>query len=187
MYQSFYGLTDKPFQLNPDPSFYFGSREHRRAMAYLEYGLHQNEGFIVVTGDVGTGKTTLIRSILGIRLSRGIRAVLAAPTGRAAKRMAEATGHEAKTIHRLLESSGGMGTFQRNEENPLEGDLLIVDEASMLDTVLMNSLLKAALSRVLPVSTSGPVTTSMARSAAAVIGEAALQASAMVAAPTLCA
>ncbi|MBL8495627.1 MAG: AAA family ATPase [Rhodocyclaceae bacterium] len=64
MYQSFYGLTDKPFQLNPDPSFYFGSREHRRAMAYLEYGLHQNEGFIVVTGDVGTGKTTLIRSLL---------------------------------------------------------------------------------------------------------------------------
>lgn len=65
MYQSFYGLTDKPFQLNPDPSFYFGSREHRRAMAYLEYGLHQNEGFIVVTGEVGTGKTTLIRSLLG--------------------------------------------------------------------------------------------------------------------------
>lgn len=64
MYQSFYGLTDKPFQLNPDPSFYFGSREHRRAMAYLEYGLHQNEGFIVVTGEVGTGKTTLIRSLL---------------------------------------------------------------------------------------------------------------------------
>lgn len=65
MYESFYGLTDKPFQLNPDPSFYFGSREHRRAMAYLEYGLHQNEGFIVVTGEVGTGKTTLIRSLLG--------------------------------------------------------------------------------------------------------------------------
>lgn len=64
MYQTFYGLTDKPFQLNPDPAFYFGSREHRRAMAYLEYGLHQNEGFIVVTGDVGTGKTTLIRSLL---------------------------------------------------------------------------------------------------------------------------
>ncbi len=64
MYQTFYGLTDKPFQLNPDPSFFFGSREHRRAMAYLEYGLHQNEGFIVITGEVGTGKTTLIRSLL---------------------------------------------------------------------------------------------------------------------------
>ena len=65
MYESFYGFTGKPFQLNPDPSFYFGSREHRRAMAYLEYGLHQNEGFIVVTGEVGAGKTTLVRSLLG--------------------------------------------------------------------------------------------------------------------------
>jgi general secretion pathway protein A len=65
MYEAFYGLTDKPFQLNPDPTFYFGSRQHRRAMAYLEYGLHQNEGFIVVTGEVGAGKTTIVRSLLG--------------------------------------------------------------------------------------------------------------------------
>jgi putative secretion ATPase (PEP-CTERM system associated) len=64
MYEQFYGLNGKPFQLNPDPSFYFGSRQHRRAMAYLEYGLHQNEGFIVVTGDVGAGKTTILRSLL---------------------------------------------------------------------------------------------------------------------------
>src|SRR5919206_3940779 len=64
MYESYYGLTGKPFQLNPDPSFYFGSRQHRRAMAYLEYGLHQSEGFIVVTGDVGAGKTTIVRSLL---------------------------------------------------------------------------------------------------------------------------
>ncbi|MEO5700968.1 MAG: XrtA/PEP-CTERM system-associated ATPase [Casimicrobiaceae bacterium] len=64
MYESFYGLTGKPFQLNPDPSFYFGSRPHRRAMAYLEYGLHQSEGFIVVTGEVGAGKTTMVRSLL---------------------------------------------------------------------------------------------------------------------------
>jgi len=64
MYESFYGLTDKPFQLNPDPTFYFGSRQHRRAMAYLEYGLHQNEGFIVITGEVGAGKTTIVRSLL---------------------------------------------------------------------------------------------------------------------------
>src|SRR5437763_17180107 len=64
MYESFYGLTGKPFQLNPDPAFYFGSRQHKRAMAYLEYGLHQNEGFIVVTGEVGAGKTTIVRSLL---------------------------------------------------------------------------------------------------------------------------
>jgi len=64
MYEQFYGLTGKPFQLNPDPTFYFGSRQHRRAMAYLEYGLHQNEGFIVVTGEVGAGKTTILRSLL---------------------------------------------------------------------------------------------------------------------------
>jgi general secretion pathway protein A len=64
MYESFFGLTSKPFQLNPDPSFYFGSRQHRRAMAYLDYGLHQNEGFIVITGEVGAGKTTLVRNLL---------------------------------------------------------------------------------------------------------------------------
>ncbi|HTY04666.1 MAG TPA: XrtA/PEP-CTERM system-associated ATPase [Rhodocyclaceae bacterium] len=64
MYEEFYGLTEKPFQTNPDPSFYFGSRQHRRAMAYLEYGLHRNEGFIVITGEVGAGKTTLVRSLL---------------------------------------------------------------------------------------------------------------------------
>ncbi len=65
MYEAFYGLTHKPFQLNPDPSFYFGSRQHRRAMSFLEYGLHQNEGFIVITGEVGAGKTTLVRNLLG--------------------------------------------------------------------------------------------------------------------------
>jgi general secretion pathway protein A len=64
MYEEYYGLTEKPFQTNPDPSFYFGSRQHRRAMAYLEYGLHRNEGFIVITGEVGAGKTTLVRSLL---------------------------------------------------------------------------------------------------------------------------
>ncbi len=65
MYESYYGLTCKPFQLNPDPTFYYGSKQHRRAMAYLEYGLHQNEGFIVVTGEVGAGKTTIVRGMLG--------------------------------------------------------------------------------------------------------------------------
>ncbi len=64
MYAAFYHLSGKPFQLNPDPDFFFGSRGHRRAMAYLEYGLHQGEGFIVITGEVGAGKTTLVRNLL---------------------------------------------------------------------------------------------------------------------------
>ena len=64
MYEAFYGLTNKPFQLNPDPSFYFGSKQHRRAAAYLEYGMYQNEGFIVITGEVGAGKTTIVRGML---------------------------------------------------------------------------------------------------------------------------
>jgi general secretion pathway protein A len=65
MYEAFYGFKEKPFQLNPDPQFYFDSRQHRRAMAFLDYGLHHGEGFIVVTGEVGAGKTTLVRSLLG--------------------------------------------------------------------------------------------------------------------------
>ncbi|WP_227817238.1 XrtA/PEP-CTERM system-associated ATPase [Nitrogeniibacter aestuarii] len=64
MYETYYKLAGKPFQLNPDPAFFFGSRGHKRAMAYLEYGLHQNEGFIVITGEIGAGKTTLVRSLM---------------------------------------------------------------------------------------------------------------------------
>lgn len=64
MYEAFYGLSSKPFQLNPDPSFYFGSKQHRRAKAYLEYGVQRNEGFIVITGEVGAGKTTIVRGLL---------------------------------------------------------------------------------------------------------------------------
>lgn len=64
MYEAYYGLSSKPFQLNPDPSFYFGSKQHRRARAYLEYGVQRNEGFIVITGEVGAGKTTIVRGLL---------------------------------------------------------------------------------------------------------------------------
>ncbi len=98
---------------------------------------------VVITGGPGTGKTTIIRSILKIysRLTR--RILLAAPTGRAAKRMSEATGHEAKTIHRLLEFSPGSGSFKHNAEKPLVADLLVVDEASMIDQVLMYHLIQA--------------------------------------------
>lgn len=101
---------------------------------------------MVITGGPGTGKTTLIKAVLALKEARGYRVMLAAPTGRAAKRMAEATGHEAKTIHRMLEYTGGTvtgGDFIRNDTNPLECDLLIVDEASMIDQVLFHHLLKA--------------------------------------------
>lgn len=64
MYEAYYGLSSKPFQLNPDPSFYFGSKQHRRAKAYLEYGVQRNEGFIVITGEIGAGKTTIVRGLL---------------------------------------------------------------------------------------------------------------------------
>jgi exodeoxyribonuclease V alpha subunit len=98
---------------------------------------------MVLTGGPGTGKTTIITAILMLFDDLGARPALAAPTGRAAKRMSEATGREAKTLHRLLEYSPGKGGFQRNVEKPLECDLLIVDEASMIDTILMHHLLKA--------------------------------------------
>ncbi|MBR2055112.1 MAG: AAA family ATPase, partial [Clostridia bacterium] len=97
-------------------------------------------GLMVITGGPGTGKTTIINCILS--LLKG-KVLLAAPTGRAAKRMSEATGHEAKTLHRLLEFSGDDGLFQRNEENPLDCDCVIVDEMSMVDVFLMRSLLRA--------------------------------------------
>jgi len=98
---------------------------------------------MVITGGPGTGKTTLINAILKVAARIPARVLLAAPTGRAAKRMSEATGHEAKTIHRLLEYSMQRAGFQRNETNPLECDLLVVDETSMIDTLLMHHLLKA--------------------------------------------
>ena len=98
---------------------------------------------LVITGGPGTGKTTIVNAILKIFVKSGVKLLLAAPTGRAAKRMSEATGYEAKTIHRLLEYSIQKGGFQKNDQTPLRCDLLIVDEASMIDTILMHHLLKA--------------------------------------------
>ncbi|MBW2370343.1 MAG: ATP-dependent RecD-like DNA helicase [Deltaproteobacteria bacterium] len=98
---------------------------------------------MVITGGPGTGKTTIIHAILKVFARLGVTSLLAAPTGRAAKRMSEATGREAKTIHRLLAYSLQKGGFQKNEKSPLDCDLLIVDEASMVDTVLMHHLMKA--------------------------------------------
>lgn len=117
---------------------------------HMEYDEVQTEAIrqsavskvMVLTGGPGTGKTTTTQGIITAFQSFGLKILLAAPTGRAAKRMTEATGLEAKTIHRLLECKPPEG-YQKNEENPLEGDVLIVDECSMIDIVLMNSLLKA--------------------------------------------
>jgi exodeoxyribonuclease V alpha subunit len=102
---------------------------------------------VVMTGGPGVGKTTIIRAILRILAAKGTVLLLCAPTGRAAKRMTEATGFEAKTIHRLLEVDPKSGGFKRGEDNPLECDLLVVDEASMVDVMLMQALLKAVPDR----------------------------------------
>jgi exodeoxyribonuclease V alpha subunit len=100
-----------------------------------------------MTGGPGVGKTTIIRGILRILAAKGTELLLCAPTGRAAKRMTEATGFEAKTIHRLLEVDPKSGGFKRGEDNPLECDLLVVDEASMVDVLRMQALLKAVPDR----------------------------------------
>jgi putative secretion ATPase (PEP-CTERM system associated) len=135
MYESFYGLTAKPFQLSPDPEFFFGSRGHRRAMAYLEYGLHQAEGFIVVTGEVGAGKTTLVQQLLR-RL----------PVNNVVPVQIVTTQLEAEDLVRIVASSFGLPTDTSDKSTLLirleqylrqlhaEGKraLLIVDEAQNL-------------------------------------------------------
>ena len=108
------------------------------------------KGVVIVTGGPGTGKTTTINLMIRVFLQDDLKILLAAPTGRAAKRMTEATGQEAKTIHRLLEISGGLEDegrmhFERDESNPLEADVIIVDEMSMVDITLINALLKAVV------------------------------------------
>jgi exodeoxyribonuclease V alpha subunit len=100
---------------------------------------------LVITGGPGVGKTTIVKSILRVLSAKGAKLLLCAPTGRAAKRMTEATGFEAKTIHRLLEVDPKGGGFKRDSGNPLECDLLIIDETSMVDVMLMQALLKAVL------------------------------------------
>ena len=98
---------------------------------------------LVMTGGPGVGKTTIVKAILRILAAKGTNLLLCAPTGRAAKRMTEATGFEAKTIHRLLEVDPKGGGFKRGDDNPLDCDLLVVDETSMVDVMLMQALMKA--------------------------------------------
>ncbi len=114
----------------------FSLRQRQAILSALE------KGVLVITGGPGTGKTTIINCIISL-LAREGQVVLCAPTGRAAKRMTEATGVEAKTIHRLLEYGGEEGAFARNQDKPLEGNCVIVDETSMVDMMLMRSLLRA--------------------------------------------
>ena len=102
---------------------------------------------LVITGGPGVGKTTIINAILRILSAKGVELLLCAPTGRAAKRMTEATGFEAKTIHRLLEIDPKTGGFKRNADNALDCDLLVVDETSMVDVMLMQALMKAVPDR----------------------------------------
>ena len=114
----------------------FSERQREAIVSALE------QGVLVITGGPGTGKTTIINCIISLLSNEG-DVVLCAPTGRAAKRMTEATGFESKTIHRLLEYGGDETSFARNQENPIEGDCIIVDETSMVDLMLMRSLLRA--------------------------------------------
>lgn len=117
--------------------------QHRAVIESIKHGL------LVLTGGPGTGKTTTINTMIQFFTSEGMDVLLAAPTGRAAKRMTEATGYQAQTIHRLLEVSGNpeeegsVNGFMRNRENPLEADVIIIDEMSMVDLALMHALLSA--------------------------------------------
>jgi exodeoxyribonuclease V alpha subunit len=137
-----------PFQtkLNPEKTISWLRRKLPFKLAPLqEQAVKQalTEKVLIITGGPGTGKTTLIRAVLAMFRQMDARICLAAPTGRAAKRLSEATRYPAGTIHRLLEYSPHLGGFQRNEQRPLTADLVIVDEASMLDVLLMHHLLKA--------------------------------------------
>ncbi len=137
--------SPRTVQVNPQ-----GLEERIRRMTGMSYDPVQMDAIrsavqskiLILTGGPGTGKTTTTLGILAAFRQAGAKILLAAPTGRAAKRLSEATGMEAKTIHRLLEVKPPEG-YQKNEENPLEGDVLILDECSMIDIMLMYNLLKA--------------------------------------------
>ena len=145
-------LSIENFQtINSDISFEISSFEKKNNIEFADsqkeaiLGAFEN-GIEIITGGPGTGKTTIIKCIIEIYENNGMKVLLAAPTGRAAKRMTESTGREAKTIHRLLEmgvSDDENSFFGKGEGEPLEGDVIIIDEASMIDIMLMNSLLKA--------------------------------------------
>ena len=131
-----YGVEKDIDRFENDRHIHFSPKQRQAIVAALE------QGVLVITGGPGTGKTTIIKCIISL-LSEFGEVVLCAPTGRAAKRMTETTGYEAKTIHRLLEYGGEEGQFGRNQDTPIEGDCIIADETSMVDMMLMRSFLRA--------------------------------------------
>ena len=137
-YKRVAGLDKRIAQYERELGVRFDALQKRAITSAVE------EGVLVVTGGPGTGKTTIIRCIISL-LKAENEILLCAPTGRAAKRMSEATGEEARTIHRLLEYGGDADTFARGEDYPLEADCLIVDEMSMVDVTLMRGLLRAVV------------------------------------------
>lgn len=143
MYESFYGLTGKPFQLNPDPAFFFRSKGHSRAFAYLQYGLFQSEGFVVVTGEVGAGKTTLVRSLLGQVDPRKVVAAQLVSTQLDAedllRAVASAFGMRSKSVEKsqlLLELEAFLVAVSTTGKRTL----LIVDEAQNLSSRAVEEL-----------------------------------------------
>ena len=137
-YKGVRGLERRIARYEKDNGVTFSAKQKKAISSAVE------EGVLVITGGPGTGKTTIIRCIIDM-LREDNDILLCAPTGRAAKRMSEATGEEAKTIHRLLEYGGDEDTFARSEDYPLEADCVIVDEMSMVDVRLMRALLRAIL------------------------------------------
>jgi exodeoxyribonuclease V alpha subunit len=136
----------KPLEIDVDKALaWFESKERIRLAAQQREAIRRGitAQVLVITGGPGTGKTTLVRGIVRILAAKKQRVLLAAPTGRAAKRLAEATGKRAATVHRLLEFDPQSRAFQRGPERPLSADLLIVDEASMLDVALAHSVVRA--------------------------------------------
>ena len=137
-YKRVQGLDGRIAEYEKETGVSFSQTQRKAIRSAVE------EGVLVITGGPGTGKTTIIRCILSL-LKEDNDILLCAPTGRAAKRMSEATGEESKTIHRLLEYGGDSGAFARSEDYPLECDCLIVDEMSMVDVTLMRGLMRAVL------------------------------------------
>ncbi len=155
LYRAELGIAEHLARLNGKPAW--GAIDADRALPWVESqtGLSLsgsqreavagavNGKVTVITGGPGVGKTTVVNSILRIVRSKGVKVLLCAPTGRAAKRLSESTRLQAKTIHRLLEFDPRLTGFKRNQDEPLDGELVVVDEVSMVDTVLMNQLLRA--------------------------------------------